>query len=81
MHVNLDDPVQVTELMETPAGRRLVWRTQVETNKGSIKGLLFWTGPDFDTAECKAVVHGNRAQLLALFDLLSPQFVHVDFDV
>lgn len=74
------DEVELTELMETPAGRRIVWRRQLETENG-IKGLLFWTGPDFETAECKAVVHGNRAQLLALFDLLAPQFAHVDWDV
>jgi hypothetical protein len=81
MDVNLDDPVQITELMETPAGRQLVWRKQVEKDNGIVKGLLFWTGESFDAATCKAVVHGNKSQLLALFDLLVPQFVHVDFDV
>lgn len=74
------DEVEKVELMETPAGRRVVWRRHLETENG-IKGLLFWTGPDFETAACKAIVHGNRSQLLALFDLLAPQYSHVDWDV
>jgi len=74
------DEVQLTELMETPVGRRLVWRRALETQNG-IKGLLFWTGPSFETAPCRAMVFGNRVQLLALFDLLAPQFGDVDFDV
>lgn len=75
------DEVERTELMETPAGRRVVWRSELEETQTPVKGLLLWTGEKFETSGCRAAIYGNKSQLLALFDLLAPQFAHVDFDV
>lgn len=63
-----------------PAVKAILWREQIRT-MGEIKGLLFWSGPRFDGAVHRAAVYGERAQLLAAFDAMSPLFEDMDIDV